>query len=63
MRYVQPLTENQRQTLENIRKHDPSPRARTRAHSVLLSSRRMTIKEIVKIYQVDRDTVSSWIKK
>jgi len=44
-------------------KHDPSPRARTRAHSILLSSRHVTIKEIVKIYQVDRDTVSSWIKK
>ena len=42
---------------------DRSPRARTRAHSILLSSRRVTIQEIVKIYQVDRDTVSSWIKK
>jgi transposase len=63
VRYVQPLTENQRQTLEDIRKHDPSPRARTRAHSILLSSRRMTIKEIVQIYQVDRDTIASWIKK
>jgi transposase len=63
VRYVQSLTENQRQTLEDIRKHDPSSRARTRAHSILLSSRRITIKEIVKIYQVDRDTVASWIKK
>ena len=63
MRYVRPLTESQRQTLEDIMKHDPSPRARTRAHSILLSARRVTIKEIVKIYQVDRDTISSWIKK
>ena len=63
MRYVQPLTESQRQTLDDIMKHDPSPRARTRAHSILLSSRRVTIKEIVKIYQVDRDTIASWIKK
>src|SRR3989449_2517690 len=44
-------------------KHDPSPRARARAQSILLSSRRVTIKEIVKIYQVDRDTVASWITK
>ena len=44
-------------------KHDPAPRARARAQSILLSSRRVTIKEIVKIYQVDRDTVASWIKK
>ena len=63
MRYVRTLTESQRHTLENIMKHDPSPRARARAHSILLSSRRVTIKEIVKIYQVDRDTVASWIKK
>jgi transposase len=34
-----------------------------RAHSILLSSRRITIKEIVKLYQVDRDTVASWIQK
>ena len=63
MRYVQPLTENQRQTLENIRKHDPSSRARMRAHSILLSSRRLTIKDVATIYQVDRDTVASWIQK
>jgi len=63
VRYVRPLIESQRQTLEDIMQHDPSPRARTRAHSILLSSRRGTIKEIVQIYQVDRDTISSWIKK
>src|SRR6266446_2395961 len=63
VRYVRTLTESQRHTLETLMKHDPSPRARARAHSILLSSRRVTIKEIVKIYQVDRDTVSSWIKK
>src|SRR5215831_5475962 len=63
VRYVRTLTESQRHTLENIMKHAPSPRARARAQSILLSSRRVTIMEIVKIYQVDRDTVSSWIKK
>src|SRR5262252_5902292 len=60
VRYVRTLTESQRHTLENIMKHAPSPRVRVRAHSILLSSRRVTIQEIVKIYQVDRDTVSSW---
>jgi len=63
VRYVRTLTESQRHTLETLMKHDPSPRARARAHSILLSARRVTIKEIVKIYQVDRDTVSSWIKQ
>jgi transposase len=44
-------------------KDDASFRARTRAHSLLLSSRGTTIKEIAKTSQVDRDTVSSWLKK
>ena len=43
--------------------HDPSPRARARAHRLLLSAEGMTIKAITKIYQVDRDTVSTWIRK
>ena len=43
--------------------HDVSPRARARAHSILLSSQRLQIKEIAKVYQVDRDTVATWIKK
>src|SRR5215831_5447521 len=63
VRYVRTLTESQRHTLANIMQHDPSPRARARAHRILLSSRGVTIKAIVKIYQVDRDTVAAWIKQ
>src|SRR5215471_9885081 len=63
VRYVQPLTEEQHELLEKTMKDDASFRARTRAHSLLLSSQGTTIKEIAKTYQVDRDTVSSWLKK
>ena len=42
---------------------DAIPRARVRAHSILLSSQGLKIKEIAKVYQVDRDTVSTWIKQ
>src|SRR5256885_13563815 len=63
VRYVRPLTENQRHTLAEIMKHDAIPRARVRAHGILLSAQGMRIKEIAKIYQVDRDTVATWIKK
>ena len=56
------LTESQRQTFDNSMTHAPSPRARTRAQSMLLSSRRVTIQAIVKLYEVERETVSSWIK-
>jgi transposase len=62
MRYVRLLTENQRHTLAEIMQHDATPRARVRAHGSLLSSQGMKIKEIAKIYQVDRDTVATGIK-
>ena len=63
MRYVPPLIDEQRDLLENTMTHDVSPRARARAHSLLLSAQGMTINEITKIYPVDRDTVSTWIRK
>src|SRR6266699_1987694 len=63
VRYVRPLTESQRHTLAEIMKHDATPRARVRAHGILLSAQGMKIKEIAKIYQVDRDTVATWIKQ
>src|SRR5439155_347815 len=44
-------------------KNDASPRARARAHSLLLSVQGLTINEIAKIYHVDRDTVSTWLTK
>ena len=63
MRYVRPLTESQRHTLAEIMHHDATPRARGRAHGILLSAQGMKMKEIAKIYQVDRDTVATWMKK
>jgi transposase len=63
VRYVRLLTASQRHTLAEIMKHDATPRARVRAHGILLSAQGMKIKEIAKIYQVDRDTVATWIKK
>src|SRR5262249_27216336 len=63
VRYVRPLTEQQRALLESTMKHDAAHRARMRAHGLLLSSEGITIKAIAKIYHVDRDTVSTWIKK
>src|SRR4029434_4544676 len=41
----------------------PSFRARSRAHSLLLSAAGTTIKAIAKTYQVHRVTVSTWIKR
>src|SRR6516165_11927335 len=63
VRYVQPLTDEQRQLLEKTMKEDTTFRARSRAHSLLLSAAGTPIKTIAKTYQVHRVTVSAWIKK
>src|SRR2546428_8218120 len=61
VRYVQPLTQEQREFLEKMMQDDASFRARTRAHSLLLSDQGTTITEIAKIYQVNRVIVSAWL--
>ena len=61
MRYVQPLTPEQRELLEKTMKDDVSFRARSRAHSLLLSDQGATINDITQTYQVHRVTVSAWI--
>jgi hypothetical protein len=48
VRYVRPLTESQRHTLAEIMNHEAIPRARVRAHGILLSSPGMQIKDIAK---------------
>src|SRR5205823_14811545 len=63
VRFVCPLAEQQRELLECTMKNDASHRARMRDHGLLLRSEGITIKAIAKIYHVDRDTVSTWIKK
>ena len=63
MRYVQPLTDEQRAFLENTMQEDTVFRARSRAHSLLLSAVGTPIKAIAEAYQVHRVTVSAWIKQ
>src|SRR5574341_1771753 len=63
VRYVQPLTDEQRTLLEKTMKEDPAFRARSRAHSLLLSAAGTPIQAIAKTSQVHRVTVSAWIKQ
>jgi transposase len=62
VRYVQPLTDEQRELLEKTMKEDTAFRARSRTHSLLLSAAGTPIKTIAKAYKVHRVTVSAWIK-
>jgi NADPH:quinone reductase-like Zn-dependent oxidoreductase/transposase len=61
MRYIQPLTEEQRVLLNKTMQDDPSFRAWSRAHSLLLSAQGKTIKDMAQTYQVHRVTMSTWI--
>jgi transposase len=63
VRYVQPLTDEQRQLLEKTMQEDTAFRARSRAHSLLLSAAGTPIQVIANAYQVHRVPVSAWIKK
>jgi transposase len=60
-RYVRPLTESPRHTVAEIMPHDATPRARVRAHGMLLSAQGLQSKEIAQIYHVDRDTGAPWL--
>jgi transposase len=57
-KFVQPLTEEQREQLKEVMKSQSPPRPRMRAHAILLSERRYSIDHIADIYQIDRDRVS-----
>ena len=61
MRYVQPLTDEQRKLLEKTMKEDIAFRARSRAHSLLLSAAGTPIQAIAKTSQVHRVTGAAWI--
>jgi transposase-like protein len=63
VRYVQPLTDEQRALLEQTMHEDPAFRARSRAHSLLLRAGGTPIQTIATTYKVHRVTVSAWIKK
>ena len=61
MKYSKTLSDVEICTLEELVKNHSEYRYRTRAHSILLSSRGFKINDIANIYQVDRDSVSVWI--
>lgn len=60
-KFVNPLTDEQREQLKEIMKSQAPQRKRMRAHAILLSDRGYSIDQIADIYQVDRDRVSAWL--
>ena len=62
-KFVSPLDKAQIGLLQQIIKDDPSARARLRAHSILLSSKGYGIDDLANMFEISRNTLSSWIDK
>ncbi|MFN7931009.1 MAG: helix-turn-helix domain-containing protein, partial [Blastocatellia bacterium] len=60
-KYVASLTVEQQAELQALMKNSPE-HIRCRAQAILLSARRYSIDQIAHIYEVDRDTVSLWLR-
>ncbi|OGU40480.1 MAG: hypothetical protein A2X61_12315 [Ignavibacteria bacterium GWB2_35_12] len=61
MKFVKELTNGDSEKLRNILKNCPSFKARMRANAILLSSNSFSIQAIAEVFNVHRDTVSSWL--
>ena len=61
---VPPLTDQQRQALDELYHKSKDPRLRTRAQMVFLSAeQRLTVPEIAPIVRESRETVWRWLKR
>ncbi len=62
-RFVIPLNEEEQENLRYLKDFGETRRIRQRAHAILLSDKGKTIVEIGEVFDVDRDTVTSWINR
>jgi transposase len=62
-KFVPDLTIDEINELFELKENGSSDRIRTRAHAIILSARGYDIAEIAEIFQLKRDTVSSWIDR
>ena len=63
VKFIKKLSQEEYKNLKNSYKKNSNHRIRERAKAIILSSRDFSINEIANIFEVDRDSVSSWIKK
>ena len=62
MKFISSLTLEQSQELRELHKNGPSHRVRQRAHAVLLSAKGYTLAQLADIFDLDRDTLSEWLR-
>lgn len=61
--FIQKLTKSQVQRLEELRDSGAKRRIRHRAHAILLSFGGMSVNELAKVFQCNRNTVSGWLNR
>ena len=62
MKYISSLSPAEIITLKEAVKHHSKFSVRMRAHSILMNHQKLKIKQISSIYEVTRQTVSSWLE-
>ena len=60
--FVQYLTPEETNTLENLYHYHPKPASRKRAHIILLNSQNYSVSDIVPILKMTRQTIAATIK-
>ncbi len=59
---IKELTEEEKITLENMKKSHPGHMPRMRAHAILLSHAGFEVQELSDIFGVCRQTTATWLK-
>lgn len=62
MKFIQSLTPEQLNSLRELHKEGATHRVRQRAHAVLLSAKGYTLNQLASLFDLDRDTVSEWLR-
>lgn len=63
MKFVSPLNEATSKELRRILHDDHSAARRERAHAVLVSNKGFSLDDLARIFDRDRDTISSWLTR
>ncbi len=59
---VSRLAEEERLTLENMKKYHPGNMPRMRAHAILLSDTGFEVQELAQIFNACRQTTATWLR-
>jgi len=63
MKYIERLDKDSKEKLTELMRSSTSHKVRQRAHAIILSARKHKIGLLADIFDVDRDTISDWLKR